>query len=101
LGAKKAAFTNLRFTLFVVSEAWDLVKKDTLQSLRIVVRCSSSSSGGGEFRHKSREARKNFISKLQFNLIFFSLFFFFRASRFRICFYVSMYVSVYLNPAIC
>jgi len=65
--------------------------------LRLVVRCSSSNSsssssgGGGEFRHKSSEARKNFISKLQFNLIFFSFFFFFRASRFRIC---SMYLSL-------
>jgi len=65
--------------------------------LRLVVRCSSSNSsssssgGGGEFRHKSSEARKNFISKLQFNFLFFSFFFFFRASRFRIC---SMYLSL-------
>jgi hypothetical protein len=30
LGAEKAALKILRFTLFVVSQAWDLVKKDTL-----------------------------------------------------------------------
>jgi hypothetical protein len=27
-----AAFKILRFTLFVVSQAWDLVKKDSLQT---------------------------------------------------------------------
>jgi hypothetical protein len=32
LGAKKAALKILRFTLFVVSQAWDLVKKDILQT---------------------------------------------------------------------
>jgi hypothetical protein len=61
--------------------------------LRLVVRCSSSSSGGGggEFRHNSSEARKNFISELQFNFLFYSFFFFFWASRFRIC---SMYLPI-------